>query len=179
MNQTTFELKILRQHWIQDDENDDNNDLCSHGEVYLKLGNEELSTKDTGSWTLSAAGLYLLRSLEQDCELYEFSNQLLPCCGFSIFPSGETENSVDILGCPNGIDWKISHKNGMVFFESEKGNKAELPFVEYKSMVLEFINEVEEFYGNPKNKVIPKDELEKDGFNQFWAEWNKRKKKWK
>lgn len=57
MNQTDFDIKILRQHWIKDDGNDDKYDLCSHGEIYIRIGNEILSNQETGSWTLSATGL--------------------------------------------------------------------------------------------------------------------------
>lgn len=178
MDQNNFVVKILRQHWIRDDGEYDENDLCSHGEVYVKLATEELSTKETGSLTLSVAALYLLRSLEQDCQLYEFSNQLIPCCGFSIYPNTQKKNHVEILGCPNGVDWKITHQDGMVFFESERGSNAELSFIEYKNIVLKFVNEVERFYGNPKNKSIPEEPETKEGFIQFWAEWNELKEKY-
>ena len=179
MNLTDFEIKILRQHWILDDGKDDKNDLCSHGEVYIRLGSEELSNKNSGSWSLSTTGLYLLRSLEQDCQLGEFSNQFVPHCGQSIYPDSGRKNSVIILGCTDGVDWKIFHHKRRVVFESEKGSKAELSLDKYRKMVLEFTNEIEKFYGNPKDKVVPDDEFEKDGFNQFWAEWKELKDKWK
>lgn len=175
MKQTDFELRILRQHWILDDGTDDKNDLCSHGEVYIRIASEELSNKKSGSWSLSTAGLFLLRSLYQDCQTEEFSNQLVPCCGHAIFPDTNNKNSVIIPGCGSGLDWKISHHNSMVAFESENGSKAQLSLDEYKKMVLEFTNVIEEFYGNPEDKIVPEDELDKDGFNQFWAEWKKLK----
>lgn len=171
MKQTDFELKVLRQHWILDDGKDDKSDLCSHGEVYIKIGSEELSNKESGSWSLSTAGLFLLRSLYQDCQIEEFSNQLVPCCGHCIYPDTGNEKSVIIPGCGSGVDWKISHQNSTVALESQNGSKAKLSFDEYKRTVLQFINEVEDFYGNPEDKIVPEDEFEKDGFNQFWAEW--------
>ncbi len=179
MDQKKFILKILRQHWVKDDDKYDEKDLCSHGEVYVKLGSEELSNKETGSFTLSAAALYLLRSLEQDCQLYQFYNQLIPCCGFSIYPNKKKENSVEIIGCLDGVDWKVAHKNGIVFLESQSGSKVDLPLIEYKKVVLEFVNEVENFYGNPENKTIPEELEEKEGFIQFWAEWNELKERHK
>lgn len=178
MNSSSFEIKILRQHWIEDNGNYDKNDLCSHGEVYLRIGVQELSTEESGSWTLSATGLFLLRSLEQDCAFYEFSNQLLPCCGFSIFPNDEKKNFVDIHGCPHGVDWKITHRENDVIFESEKNSKAKLTFQEYRKIVLDFTDEVERFYGNPKDKVVGGDSYDCDGFIQFWAEWRELKRKW-
>jgi hypothetical protein len=90
MNQTDFDIKILRQHWIKDDGNDDKNDLCSHGEIYIRIGDEILSDKETGSWTLSATGLYLLRTLENDYQIDQFGSQLVPCCGHFLVPNEET-----------------------------------------------------------------------------------------
>ncbi|PQJ21965.1 hypothetical protein [Tenacibaculum sp. SG-28] len=179
MNQTDFEINIIRQHWIKDDGKDDKEDLCSHGEIYIRIGTEEISTKDSDSWTLSVTGLYLLRSLEQDCELNQFSNQLAPCCGHFMIPDEDRNNYVVIMGCPSGIDWKIKHFNEEVIFESEKRTKGKLAFNDYKKKVIDFTNEIEKFYGNPKDKIVPEDEFDKNAFNQFWAEWAELKTKWK
>ncbi len=179
INPTDFELKIIRQHWIRDDGQDDKEDLCSHGEIFIRIGDEQLSNKESGSWTLSAAGLYLLRSLKQDCEFEEFLNPLVPCCGHFMIPDENGENYVVIMGCPNGIDWKIKHTDNVVTFESPKGAKGTLLFEEYKQLVIDFTNEIEEFYGNPQDKILPDEEFYKKGFNQFWSEWVELKNKWK
>ena len=42
-----FNIKVLRQHWIKDDGKDNPEDLCSHGEVYLKIGDKEIANKET------------------------------------------------------------------------------------------------------------------------------------
>ena len=76
-----------------------------------------------------------------------------------------------IPGCGSGVDWRINHQNSMVSLESRNGSKALLSLDEYKKMVLDFASEVEGFYGDPEDKIVPEDEFEKDGFNQFWAEW--------
>ena len=146
---------------------------------YIRIATEELATKESGSWTLSATGLYLLRSLEQDCEIGQFSNQLVPCCGHFMVPDEKGGNDVLIMGCPNGIDWKIRHSNGAVIFESEKGAEGRLLFTEYKSLVFNFISEIEDFYGDPTDKIIPDEEFDRSGFYQFCAEWNELKNKWK
>ena len=179
MTPTDFEIKVIRQHWIADDGQVDHNDLCSHGEVYIRIGSEELSNKGSGSWALSATGLFLLRSLEQDCEFEQFGNQLVPCCGHFMIPDENGNNYVHIMGCPNGVDWKITHQNEEVIFESEKGSKGKLLFDGYKKMVLQFTDEIESFYGNPDDKIVEEDEFIKNGFRQFWAEWKELKTKWK
>lgn len=179
MSTGDFELSILRQHWILDDGKDNPEDLCSHGEVYLRIGSEEVATSEDSSWTLTTTGLYLLRTLEQDHEIGGFASQLLPCCGHSIFPSDAGEFPVIIIGCPTGEDWNIRHANGMVIHESEKGSIGSISFEDYRKLVLQFTNEIEAFYGDPKHKVSPISKYEKRGFHLFWKEWHDRKSKWK
>jgi len=64
-----FDIKILRQHWIGNEGKDNPEDLCSHGEVYLRIGEEVLSSGESGSWTLSSIALYLMRTLNKDYEI--------------------------------------------------------------------------------------------------------------
>jgi hypothetical protein len=33
---------------------------------------------------------------------------MLPCCGFFIIPH-DIDDTVEITGCPNGIDWSVLH----------------------------------------------------------------------
>jgi len=178
MNQTDFEIKILRQHWVKDDGLDNKVDLFSHGEVYIRIGSEELSTKESSSWTLSTTGLYLLRSLGQDCKNADFGSQLVPCCGHFMIPNENGENYVTIIGCPNGIDWEIKHMDGDVFFESLTGSTGRIPFNQYKEMVFKFVEDIEVFYGNPDEKILPDDDFDVSAFKQFWAEWHDLKCKW-
>jgi hypothetical protein len=106
MTNQEFEIRILRQHWIKDDGLDDKTDLCSHGVLYLKIGNEILSH----SWCISVSGLYLLRTLKQDYSIGDFDNYLVPCCGHFMIPNDEIDY-VLICGCNNGIDWNVKHEN--------------------------------------------------------------------
>lgn len=177
MTQPTFEINILRQHWIKDDGKIDLSDLCSHGELFIKIGNSILSNSEDGSWTLTACGLFLMRSLGQNCDIDEFDNYMAPCCGHFLIPDDE-KNYVKIDGCNSGVDWKTEHENGFVRITSEKGDVAELPFEDYKKIVSTFICQVEDFYGDPKIKKLPKEKFDQDGFNQFWTEWHLLKRKW-
>ena len=81
MQETGFEIKIIRQHWLADDGLDDKGDLCSHGSVFIRIADEVLEDEKFEAWTLSATGLYLLRTLYQDYKIGQFGNQLVPCCG--------------------------------------------------------------------------------------------------
>lgn len=150
--------------------------MCSHGLVYARIGTEVISNEKSGSWTTTSSALYLMRTLEQDCEPGQFSNQLLPCCGHELIPNEEGQNHVVIVGCPVGVDWSIKHLEGEVLLTSEKGTKGKLPFCVYRDMIIDYANRVEAFYGDLGKKVI--DDYDQDGFRQFWAEWKELKKKW-
>lgn len=173
-----FEIKILRQHWIKDDGLEDQADLCSHGELFLKIGDEILSDSKSGSWCLSASGLYLLRTVKQDYSMGDFDNYLVPCCGHIMIPNGE-KDYVLICGCNNGIDWNVKHKNGKVEFITEKGIKTIIPIEFYVNQVIEFTDQIEQFYGDPKAKEVPKDDFDRNGFSQFWIEWSNLKAEFK
>jgi hypothetical protein len=80
MTDESFEIKILDLHWINNT-HDDPNDMCAHGHVYLKIGNDILSSQNSESWTVSATALYLLRTLKENYQPGDFGSQLLPCCG--------------------------------------------------------------------------------------------------
>lgn len=172
-----FELRILRQHWIQDDGRDNENDLCSHGEVYLRIGDEELSNHDSGSWTLSTTGLYLMRSINNNYEVGSYGSQLLPCCGHCFIADPEKE-SVILIGCPRGIDWRIIQiKNEAVKHISASGAEGIISKTNYQRLVLKFVNEVEEFYQKNQPKKMPEDEFDRMGYEAFWNEWNRLKQR--
>jgi len=169
-----FELKIIRQHWIKDDGLIDYQDLCSHGTVFIKIGNEILSSEDSGSWTLSVAGLLLMRTLKSDYAIGDFGSQLIPCCGNFMYHN-ESGNKVEIIGCPNGINWSVTHNGFNVILTTEKGVATAVEITGYIKQILEFVNTVEAFYGNPKGKALTNDENESDAFKLFWKEWHELK----
>ncbi len=178
MTNQEFEIKILRQHWISDDGLYDKTDLCSHGVLFLRIGDEILSDLKSDSWTLSATGLYLLRTLKMDYNIEDFGNYLVPCCGHLLIPD-DNKDYVSISGCNEGLDWNIKHENGNVKFTSEKGAVGKISFEQYKNMILDFTDEIESFYGDPNEKEVPNDEFDQNGFQQFWAEWTELKTEWR
>lgn len=164
-----FELKIIRQHWVKDDGLIDSYDLCSHGVIYLKLGDTIIADERSGSWTLSAAALHLMRTLNAKYNIGDFASQLIPCCGHSLI-AGELR--VSVLGCPNGIDFDVFHKDDIIeiSIDDKKEKSIELSYSTYKRIVLDFVNEVEHFYGEPSLKNVNEEDI--DGFEQFWKEWS-------
>ncbi len=175
MTDLGFEIEIIQQYWIGGVVKDDE-DLCSHGDLYIEIGGEVLSDGSSGSpWTLTAAGLYLLRTCFEDYRPGDYGSQLVPCCGFSMIPHPDSADAVLIFGCSTGIDWQVSHFADNVELSTANGAKAILALKQYTSIVLRFISKVEDFYGPPESKILPTDPEEQKGFKMFWTEWNKLK----
>ena len=164
-----FEIKILKFHWIEEDNPDNKEDLCLHGKIFIRIGNEILSDFESGSWTLSAASLFLLRTLKMDYKPDDFENLLIPCCGHFII--AEENKSVEVLGCPNGVEWTIKHiGGGLVRHISNNGSETTITEEEYRKIVLDFADKVEQFYiDNPR--TLPDDEFDLQGYNGFWRDW--------
>ncbi len=172
-----FDIKVLRQHWIKDDGKDNPEDLCSHGEVYLRIGDKEISNKESGSWTISSTALYLMRTLNENYEPNKYASQLIPCCGHFFMADENDDDFVIIMGCPNGIDWSIKHiENGQVKHILQNGEEGIIGKAEYRKIVIEFVNQVEKFYEQSNPKVIPEDEFDRKGYEAFWKEWKKLKR---
>ncbi|NNT73164.1 hypothetical protein HKT18_13140 [Flavobacterium sp. IMCC34852] len=174
-NNNLFEIKILDLHWIKNV--DDGNDLCAHGHVELRIGNEIISNYESGDWTLSSTALSLLRSTKENYDKDDYSNQLLPCCGH-FFIADEKEETVIIQGCDNGIDWKINHiDNQNIQHILENGNEIIINKDLYKEIVYKFADEVENFYNQSKPRNIPSDEFDRKGYLTFWKEWKNLREK--
>lgn len=68
-------------------------DLCAHCKAQPSVGGQLLVGPADGEFTVSAAGLFLLRTLEADHvsgDALTDENQLFPCCGFLIYWANET-----------------------------------------------------------------------------------------
>ena len=169
----SFEIKILKLHWINED---DGNDLCLHGELFIRIGEEVLSDFDSGDWTLSVASLFLMRTLTMDYTPNDFDNLLIPCCGNFIVV--EENTPITVIGCPNGVDWTIRHiEGGLVKHVSNNGSEAIITEEEYQKIVFDFADKVEQFYkDNPR--ILPDDGFDLEGYSAFWNEWHNLRNKY-
>jgi hypothetical protein len=174
MSNLKFDLKILDLHWIKNE--DDPNDLCAHGHVYLKIGDEVVSDKETGDWTVSSTALSLMRTIAKDYKKNDNDNQLLPCCGHFII-ADDTEETVTIQGCENGINWTIVHTNGTVEHTTDKGEKGIIVKEDYKNLIFDFADQIEQFYKESRPKLIPADDFDRKGYLTFWKEWRRLRNK--
>jgi hypothetical protein len=169
MHDNSFEIKILDFHWIN--HQDDQEDLCAHGSVYVRIGDKVIvDKKDNDCWTLSAAALYLMRTIDNDYVIDDFGNQLIPHCGFFIIPNDDL-NHVTIQGCPHGFDWTIVHEQNKVIHIADTGEKGEIEYEEYKKMIFDFADQVENFYNDSAPKKMPTDDFASKGYTAFWNEW--------
>ena len=158
-----FSLSVSAMTWLPG--SDETEDLCLHGHAAVMIGDELLEYDAT----VSATALYLLKSLKKDHKIYE-SNQMLPCCGFFMI-ANEDLSSVDICGCPNGIDWSVLHEGDTVVLVTAAGNTVRIPWEDYRATVFAFADKIEAFYKKSEPKAIPHDAFEEDGYQAFWNEW--------
>ena len=165
-----FEIKIKKLYWIDGSEGNQE-DLCLHGDLEIRLNDQIVEY----SSTVSAAGLRLLRTLFDDHQEGD-GNHLFPCCGNTMI-ANEEGNKVEIIGCDQGLDWSVKHKAGLVIIEADKNLKTTYYYLQYKKEVLNFIGEVENFYKKAKERVLPEDELDREGYLVFWKEWKSLKEK--
>ena len=168
-----FELRIIDLHWI-DGTADDPEDWCLHGNVFVRIGDEIIDDGVSNSgWTVSAGAYYMLETLHNNHK-QDSGNQLLPCCGSSMHIDEKTD-TFDIIGCINGLDWSVTHENGKVRLTTALNTETVLTFAEYKSVVVDFADEIKAFYAKCSPKVFMGDfaEYDKRCYERFWVDWDK------
>lgn len=163
-----FKIHANKFFWLK--ESNEETDLCLHGDVITVIGDETFRYEET---TVSSTALYLLKSLSQD-HIIGKDNQMLPCCGFSIYCYDDSDD-VFIVGCNNGIDWTIIHENEGVRLITESGKETKVDFYKYKKEVFKFADSVEAFYNSSLSKILPENEDDKDGYISFWNEYRRRR----
>lgn len=147
-------------------------DLCAHGRAQFVIDDLEF-VAPTDEWTLSAAAIYLLRTLERDhTPDDQVGGHMFPCCGHGIF---DAEDSPDVIitGCCNGIDFSVVHHDGLVTITRADGESRSKLESEWADAVYEFSNAVRQFYDLSAPKE-PFDELQRKGFDKMMAEWDRR-----
>ena len=164
----TFHIDADSFAWING-EADDPEDLCLHGRAVAVIGETRLEY----DCTVSAAALYLLKTLTQD-HILKTDNQLLPCCGFFLI-ADDTLSNVTIVGCDNGVDWSVIHQGEEVKLVLEDGREEVVPLPAYREEVFRFADKVEAYYRRCAPKKLPEDEFDRRGYQAFWNEWHRRR----
>ncbi|MBE6038010.1 MAG: hypothetical protein E7218_02235 [Anaerofustis stercorihominis] len=164
-----FRIEMSNPEWIGGAK-DDPEDRCLHGKVSLHIGDTLI--EDMG--TVSATALYLLKTLTEDKIMSEYDIQMIPCCGHSVFANKDL-TEVMISGCDRGTDWSTVHQGDNVKLIFPEGEEYIIPVDEYRKEVLRFADTVEDFYKSCTPKIIPTDELDRNGYIAFWNEWHRRR----
>jgi hypothetical protein len=165
-------LELHNPHWISQDEPEI--DLCAHGGVEVRFNNIIFSDGNYDGWTVSASALYFLRTLTLDhTKEKPICEQLIPCCGFSMFDQGEGEDVI-LFGCPNGINFEVRHQADLVVLTKQDCEEVTIAFSEWQQAVFNFADTVEAFYRTNKHKR-PEDEESSKGYKAFWREWKRRR----
>lgn len=166
-------LRPLNLRWINGVA-DDPADICAHGEVEFRIGDDVL-VNSAGEWTVSAAALYLLRTLSvPHTRAAPVGDHLFPCCGFCLYDL-PGESDVAILGCPNGIDFEILRQDSGdgVTVRAPDGRAWPVGWQEWRAAVFEFADRVSDFYASCSPKQPAADDAA--GFAKFTAEWERRR----
>ena len=165
-------LTPTRLHWLNDD-GDDPSDLCAHSPVLLEVNGTALVTPADGDVTVSAAAVFLLRTLECDHTPEQpVGDQLFPCCGHAMFDTGEDD--VVICGCNSGPDLSVVHQtDGLVQLQTPGGKAARVPLTDWREAVIHFCDQVSAFY----DAALPKRRTSDDfgGFEKMMTEWRRRR----
>lgn len=169
MQKDQFSIDVHGLGWISGCD-DDPHDLCLHGTVSVRIGDELVA--DRYECTVSAFALHLLKSLDEDYRPHERPNRMLPCCGNDFHVWG---NTAIVLGCPNGIDWSVLHAGSVVRLATE-ATEVQMPLDDYRKVVFDFVDKVEAYYKACQPKQLWEDDrVEREGYIMFWKEWNGRR----
>ncbi|MBI3823289.1 MAG: hypothetical protein HY289_11520 [Planctomycetes bacterium] len=167
-------LRLLNLHWINN-EVDDRKDLCAHGDVDFRIDSDILLGANGKDLTVSAAALYLLRTLSRPhTKEAPVGDQLFPCCGFAMWDL-PGQDDVALSGCPNGEDFEVCHdtSGAGVVVRAADGRAWQVKWSDWRNAVFAFADQVSAFYAH----CSPKEPTEEDlpGFNKFKEEWQRRR----
>jgi hypothetical protein len=162
-------LQPTTLHWIQGSA-DDPADLCAHGGVRFELGDEVL-LDGSREYTVSAAALYLLRTLHRAHTTADpVGDQLFPCCGFAMYDVGGPD--VAIVSCPNGDDFEVLHdQSANRVIVRSRDRSWGVPMEDWRVAVFGFADLVMAFYDACTQKAPVAEDG--PGFERFLEEWRR------
>ena len=167
-------LEPVNLRWINGTA-DDPADFCAHGDVSFRIDGDALLEPAGRDLTVSAATLYLLRTLSvphtRDAPV---GDHLFPCCGFGLYDVPD-EPDVVVSGCPSGEDFEVRHQpdGSGVVVRAADGREWTVGWAEWRAAVFGFADRVSDFYA----ACSPKQPAAEDaaGYAKFMAEWARRR----
>ncbi|GAA1142476.1 hypothetical protein GCM10009651_28300 [Microbacterium natoriense] len=177
MNSRGTDVEVTLQatglRWLAGDA-DAGEDQCAHGLVRLDVGDLVLVGPEDEEVTVSAAGLFLLRTLDADHlpgDLLTGGNQLFPCCGHLVIDDGS--GGCFISGCPMGVDMSVVTEGESVTLRRDT-TIATTTRAQWREAVLGFARQIDAFYSRSVPRALPDDESDAAGWRRFWKEWRSR-----
>jgi hypothetical protein len=170
-----MKLCVLDLEWVLGP-TDDPADQCAHGSVLFQIDDTVFLQPEDGRWTVSAAGLFLLRTLENDhtdTNPVSERNFLFPHCGHAAWLIEDGRFEVLCQGCDTGVNPEVIHTDGAVLIRGEQ--EQVVSFQEWKDSVFAFADQVREFYDKCSQKVLPDEGIDREGWAGFWQEWHSRR----
>jgi len=165
-------LRPVNLHWINGAA-DGPADLCAHAAVEFQIDNDVLVQPSDGNWTVSAAALYLLRTLSQPHTKDEpVAEHLFPCCGHGMFDN-EEQDDVLIIGCNRGMDFEVVRDGDDVVLTGDRRTHR-IAASEWRKAVCDFSDAVQAFYAASSPKK-PSDVDDANGYQKFVSEWARRR----
>ena len=167
-------LRPVNLRWIEDAA-DDPADFCAHGDVEFRIGDDTLLEPAGRELTVSAAALYLLRTLSViHSRESPVGDHVFPCCGHSLYDA-EGEPDVVVCGCAYGEDFEVLHQvsGAGVVVRASDGREWPIGWAEWRSAVFGFADSVSDFYAACSVKQVAPDDAA--GFAKFVAEWERRR----
>lgn len=164
-----IQIELLDQYWIDKNENNQT-DFCSHGDIYLKINENEIINQNSGSWTVASTAVRLMKSA-----LYGYDRKsdlpIISCCGYLLS-----------LGCPNIISWDTKIVNDIIEIsnievgEIKYGGKIlsndvyKIALQDYSKQILIFSRKVKRFYNENKPRIF-EDNYYQEEFNEYWRQF--------
>lgn len=164
------EIEAYNLHWLNN-EVDPVGDLCAHGSVAIRIEGKRFVPED--EYCVSAAALFLLRTLDPMYKKSSADEQLIPHCGHSMFVNADSPD-VSILGCPHGYDFHVQRDGVLVRLEFEDGQHFEVASEEWETAVCGFSDAVQKLYDDSSVKE-PSDKVSQTGYDAFRNEWKRRR----
>ena len=168
----SVQLTPIDLRWIKGSE-DDPSDLCAHGDFEFRIDGDVLSDGTAGrELTLSAAALYLLRTLSRSHTRDD--EHLFPCCGFEMYDVPDQDDVV-IVGCPEGETYEVLLREAdeSVLVRDADGREWSVGEDSWRAAVFAFADAVSEFYARSSRRRPASDDAA--GFRAFQAEWERRR----
>lgn len=168
-------LRAVGLHWLGDPP-DHPSDLCAHGGVDFRLGDDVLGDGDSGNdLSLSTAALHLLRTLERPhTKRHRVGEHLFPHCGFAMHDV-EGSDDVLIIGCVSGLDFEVDHRPDAsgVSIRSDDGREWPVAWPEWRAAVFSFADQVSSFFAASSAKRPSAEHAA--GYRRFLSEWERRR----